>query len=236
MVKLSAQGAEARTGKMLAVLKESYPDARTALLHRSPFELLIATILSAQCTDERVNIVTKSLFEKYRGPQDFARANQSELEKDIHSTGFFRMKAKNIIACSQALMECHGGKVPPSMEDLVHLPGVGRKTANVVLSEAFGKYEGVVVDTHVHRVSRRLGFTSADKPEKIEQDLMSLFDQSAWGAVGTLLILHGRRICAARKPKCEECPVAELCPSAKVFIAEHKRGKKHEISSKKGKA
>jgi len=218
--------AENQARKILTFLKKTYPSARTALVHRSPFELLVATILSAQCTDERVNMVTKSLFEKYRGPVDFAKVDQAELEKDIHSTGFFRMKAKNIIACSRAIMECHQGAVPSSMEELVRLPGVGRKTANVVLSEAFGKSEGVVVDTHVHRVSQRLGFTGADQPEKIEQDLMALFDRKQWGEVGLLLILHGRRVCGARKPNCPECPVAELCPSAEGFLKEQSRIKK----------
>ncbi|RPH37827.1 endonuclease III [bacterium] len=228
MAKSAALSAETRSKNLLPLLRRAYPDARTALAHRSPFELLIATILSAQCTDERVNIVTRELFAKYRGPEDFAGASQAQLEKDIHSTGFFRMKAKNIIACSRALMECHQGVVPSTMDELVHLPGVGRKTANVVLSEAFGKSEGVVVDTHVHRVSQRLGLTRADQPEKIEQDLMSIFDRKEWGEVGGLLIHHGRRICIARKPKCPECPVLALCPSAEVFLLETSRIKKQE--------
>jgi endonuclease III len=222
----AARTTETPARKILTILKKAYPSARTALVHRSPFELLVATILSAQCTDERVNMVTKSLFVKYRGPEDFAKGDQAELEKDIHSTGFFRMKAKNIIACSRAIMECHQGAVPSSMEELVRLPGVGRKTANVVLSEAFGKSEGIVVDTHVHRVSQRLGLTGADQPEKIEQDLMALFDRRQWGEVGLLLILHGRRVCGARKPNCPECPVAELCPSAEAFMMKQLRIKK----------
>jgi len=217
MAKAAVNSLQTRAKKILASLRKEYPDARTALVHRTPFELLIATILSAQCTDERVNIVTKTLFTKYPDPGVFANASQAELEQDIHSTGFFRMKAKNIIACSKALTERHQGVVPSTMEDLVQLPGVGRKTANVVLSEAFGRSEGIVVDTHVHRVSQRLGLTRADQPEKIEQDLMSLFDRREWRDVGGLLILHGRRICNARKPKCPDCAVASLCPSAGSF-------------------
>ncbi len=219
MAKTAPVSAENRAKKILSLLKKAHPDPRTALIHRTPFELLIATILSAQCTDERVNLVTKTLFAKYRGPGDFAQASQPELEKDIHSTGFFRMKAKSIIACSRALMESHRGNVPSSMQDLVRLPGVGRKTANVVLSEAFGKSEGIVVDTHVHRVSQRLGLTRADHPEKIELDLMPLFDRSEWGDVGGLMIRHGRRICIARKPKCPECPLLALCPTGKSLLA-----------------
>jgi endonuclease-3 len=224
---------QSRGKKILALLRKEYPDARTALVHRNPFELLVATILSAQCTDERVNIVTKDLFAKYRGPRDFAEASQAVLERDIHSTGFFRMKAKSIIACSRALMERHQGVVPSTMEELVHLPGVGRKTANVVLSEAFAKNEGIVVDTHVHRLSQRLGLTGADQPEKIELDLMSLFERNDWRDVGGLLILHGRRICNSRLPKCPECVVASLCPSAEVFAAEARRRKSESRRTKK---
>ncbi len=226
MARSHALPAHNRAVKILSALRASVSSARTELAHRTPFELLVATILSAQCTDERVNMVTKTLFQKYRGPNDFARVSQEELERDIHSTGFFRMKAKNIISCSKALIECHKGEVPSTMEELVHLPGVGRKTANVVLSEAFGKAEGIVVDTHVHRVSQRLGLTEADQPEKIEQDLMALFDRADWGDVGGLLILHGRRVCSARKPKCQECAVAELCPSANAFLSGSGGGKK----------
>jgi endonuclease III len=218
----TARSAASRAKKILPLLGKAYPSARTALIHRTPFELLIATILSAQCTDERVNKVTNALFVKYRGPEDLAHVSPAELEKDIHSTGFFRMKAKNIIACSHALLEYHQGVVPSTMDELVRLPGVGRKTANVVLSEAFGRQEGVVVDTHVHRVSQRLGLTRADQPERIEQDLMTLFDRKKWGEVGALLILHGRRICVARKPRCRECPVLAMCPSAERGRAENR--------------
>jgi endonuclease-3 len=178
----------------------------------------VATILSAQCTDERVNFVTRTLFGKYPAPGDFAGARAAELEADIRSTGFFRMKAKNIIACSRALVERHGGSVPDSMEKLVDLPGVGRKTANAVLGQAFGIAEGVVVDTHVHRVARRLGLTEANDPVKIEQDLMSLYDRKEWIDLGSILILHGRATCQARSPKCPSCPVAPLCPSADSFV------------------
>lgn len=203
-----------RTADILRRLKGEFPQPRTALLHQNPFQLLIATILSAQCTDERVNMVTPGLFKKYPTPKHFASANQLELEKDIHSTGFFRMKAKNIIGCSKALMEKHKGVVPDALDLLVQLPGVGRKTANVVLGQAFGIASGVVVDTHVHRVSRRLGLTKADTPEKIEEDLMSVYPQKEWIDVGTVLILHGRATCNARAPKCTACLIADLCPSA----------------------
>ncbi len=198
-------------------LRRAFPEAKTALDYRSPFELLTATILSAQCTDTRVNIVTKDLFKKYPTVQSFAGADPAELERDIHSTGFFRMKAKNIIGCSRALVENFNGSVPSTMEDLVTLPGVGRKTANVLLSEAFGKNEGVVVDTHVQRLSQRMGLTSNEDPVAIEQDLMVLFPRERWGEVGMSFILHGRKTCPARKPLCGECGIAKLCPSAFTF-------------------
>lgn len=190
------------------------PGARTALHHESPFQLLIATILSAQCTDERVNMVAPGLFRKYPAAKDFAAARPAEVEEAIRSTGFFRMKARNIIACSKALLELHKGRVPESLEELVALPGVGRKTANVVLGQAFGIATGVVVDTHVHRLSRRLGFTTADTPEKIEQDLMRLVAPDAWITLSSVLILHGRSTCKARTPLCAACLVRTLCPSA----------------------
>ncbi len=202
---------------VLRRLRAEFPAARTALTHHSPFQLLVATILSAQCTDERVNMVTPRLFARYPTPEAFARAAQGDLEAEIRSTGFFRMKARNIIACSRALLERHGGIVPDRMEELVTLPGVGRKTANVVLGQAFGIASGVVVDTHVHRLSRRLGFSKHDTPEKIETDLMNVFKPADWIDVGSLLILHGRKTCRARKPLCTECPLAKLCPSADSF-------------------
>jgi endonuclease-3 len=199
---------------VLKSLRREFPAPKTALLHDNPYQLLVATILSAQCTDERVNMVTKSLFAKYATPRELASLPPALLEKEIHSAGFFRMKAKNIIACSKELLERHGGEVPPRLEDLVKLAGVGRKTANVVMGQAFGVASGVVVDTHVHRLSRRLGFTAADTPEKIELDLMELFPRSSWIDVGSILILHGRKTCKARNPACSVCPVADRCPSA----------------------
>ncbi len=200
--------------KVLDILNAEFPLAATALTFANPFQLLVATILSAQCTDERVNKVTPGLFAKFPDARSFAAVSQAELEKEIRSTGFYRNKAKNIIACSQALLERHGGEVPADMDALTHLPGVGRKTANVVLGQSFGIASGVVVDTHVHRLSRRLGWTRADQPEKIEQDLMELFPRDRWIEVGSVLILHGRRTCIARKPRCPDCSVRALCPSA----------------------
>jgi endonuclease-3 len=207
-----------RAAAILRLLKKEFPHPATALLHGNPFQLLIATILSAQCTDERVNKVTPGLFRKYPTVRAFAEANPAELEQDIRSTGFFRMKTKSIIACSTALLEKHGGVVPNTIEDLVQLPGVGRKTANVVLGQAFGIASGVVVDTHVHRLSQRMAFTDADDPERIEQDLRSIFPQKDWIDVGSILIFHGRRTCVARNPRCAECAVCELCPSAGSFL------------------
>src|SRR5688572_32411988 len=186
-------------------LAKRHPDAKCALDFTNAFELLIATMLSAQSTDARVNIVTKSLFRKYPDPGAFARASQVEMERDVKQTGFFRNKAKAVIAASQAIVEKHGGEVPRSMDDLTALPGVGRKTANVVLSNAFKAPVGVVVDTHVTRVSGRLGFTSAADAVKIEEDLMKLIAKKEWTAFSHRLIDHGRAICIARKPKCSEC-------------------------------
>jgi len=195
-------------------LKARYPDAKCALDFTNAFELLIATILSAQSTDVRVNIVTKSLFRKYPNAQAFANASQVEMEKDVKQTGFFRNKAKAVIACSKALVEKHGGEVPRTMDELVALPGVGRKTANVVLGNAFGINVGVVVDTHVNRVSGRLALTKNADPEKIEQDLIAVVPQKEWTIFAHRLIFHGRQICIARKPRCGECPLNDICPSA----------------------
>ncbi|HEV8537749.1 MAG TPA: endonuclease III [Bacteroidota bacterium] len=206
-----------RAAKIIRRLKKQYPDATVALHHRSPVELLVATILSAQCTDERVNIVTESLFQKYRTAGEYAKADQHELEKVINSTGFFRAKAKSIINCCKALVEQHGGNVPDTMEELVQLAGVGRKTANVILGNVFGKAEGIVVDTHVKRLSQRLGLSKESTPEKIEVDLMNIVPKKDWIALGDLLIWHGRAICDARKPDCPGCPVNDLCPSANTF-------------------
>lgn len=194
-------------------LQKRYPDAKIALDFTTPFELLIATILAAQSTDVRVNIVTKSLFRKYPGPAAFAAADQVEMEKDVKQTGFFRNKARAVINCSKAIMERHGGEVPRTMEELVELPGVGRKTANVVLGNAFQTPVGVVVDTHVGRVSGRLGLTESADPVVIEQDLMELLPRETWTGFANRLIHHGRQTCEARKPKCDECVVNDLCPS-----------------------
>jgi endonuclease-3 len=210
----------ARTAEIIKRLKKAYPDAHCALEHSNPFELLVATILSAQCTDERVNIVTATLFRKYRGPHDYVNAAQEELEKDIHSTGFFRNKAKNIRAASQRIIEVYGGDIPQTMDELLTLGGVARKTANVVLGNAFNIPSGVVVDTHVARLSQRLGLTDATVPEKIEADLMALVPKRHWIMFPHWLIFHGRRICIARKPRCPECPLADLCPSYPLFTGE----------------
>jgi endonuclease III len=197
-------------------LRAAYPEAKTALNHTNPFELLVATILSAQTTDVRVNLVTPALFDRYPDAAALACARQSDVEKLIQSTGFFRNKAKSIIGMAQALVADHGGEVPNTMEQLIRLPGVGRKTANVVLGNAFGINEGIVVDTHVTRLSLRLGLTRQTDPVKIEQSLIKLFPQSSWALLSHLLIFHGRQICIARKPRCPECVVADLCPSAKL--------------------
>ena len=197
-------------------LHAAYPEAKTALNHTNPFELLVATILSAQTTDVRVNLVTPALFARYPDAAALARARQSDVEKLIQSTGFFRNKAKSIIGMAQALVADYGGEVPNTMEQLIKLPGVGRKTANVVLGNAFGMNEGIVVDTHVTRLSLRLGLTRQTDPVKIEQSLMKLLPQSSWALLSHLLIFHGRQVCIARKPRCPDCVVADLCPSAKL--------------------
>jgi endonuclease-3 len=199
-------------------LKKMYPKAKCALEFTTPFELLIATMLSAQSTDARVNLVTRTLFKKYKGPKDFVDVAPLELERDIHATGFFRNKAKAVKGASSALLEKHGGEVPQTMEELTALPGVGRKTANVVLGNAYGKNVGIVVDTHVARVSGRLGLTQESDPVKIEQDLMKLVPQKEWTKFALRMILHGRTLCIARKPKCAECLLNELCPSAEAVL------------------
>ena len=203
-----------RAGEIVDRLRQMYPKAKCSLDFTNAFELLIATMLSAQSTDARVNIVTKSLFHKYPSPAAFARAGQVEMERDVRQTGFFRNKAKAVIAASKAIVEKHGGEVPQTMEQLTALPGVGRKTANVVLSNAFRKPVGIVVDTHVGRVSGRLGLTANSDAEKIEQDLMKLIPPKEWTSFSHRLIEHGRQICVARKPKCSDCRLNELCPSA----------------------
>ena len=205
-----------RASTVFRRLKAAYPDAKCALDHRSPLELLVATILSAQCTDVRVNMVTPHLFAKYRTAADYARSPAGELEREIRSTGFFNSKAKSLRAAGAAIAAEHGGKVPDEMETLVALPGVGRKTANVVLGNAFGKDEGFVVDTHVGRLSRRLGFTRESDPVKVETDLNSLVTRGRRTMGAHLLISLGRGVCAARKPRCYECPVEGLCPKTGV--------------------
>ncbi len=206
-----------RTLEIIKRLKKAYPDAHCALIHTSPFELLIATILSAQCTDIRVNIVTADLFRKYRGPEDFLLVPQTELEKDIHSTGFYRNKAKNIQAACQRLVDVYGGSVPKNMDDLLTLGGVARKTANVVMGNAFGIASGVVVDTHVSRLSQRLGLTENKAPEKIENDLSELVPKKNWVMFPHWMIYHGRQVCDARKPKCDICTLSNICPSRQLF-------------------
>ncbi|MGZ5494631.1 MAG: endonuclease III, partial [Thermoanaerobaculia bacterium] len=203
-----------RALEMVSRLKRMYPKAKCSLDFTNAFELLIATILSAQSTDVRVNMVTKSLFRKYPGPAEFAKASQVEMEKDVRQTGFFRNKAKAVIATAKAIMERHAGEVPRTMDELTALPGVGRKTANVVLSNAMKTPVGIVVDTHVTRLAGRLGLTSNPEAEKIEQDLMKLIPQKEWTSFSHRLIEHGRTICLARKPRCSECLLNELCPSA----------------------
>ncbi|HEX2832772.1 MAG TPA: endonuclease III [Thermoanaerobaculia bacterium] len=210
---------EQRAATVNARLKKRHPDAKCALDFTNAFELLIATILSAQSTDARVNIVTKSLFRKYPGPKEFANADLVEMETDVKQTGFFRNKAKAVINCAKAIMEKHGGEVPRTMDELTALPGVGRKTANVVLGNAFGINVGIVVDTHVGRVSGRLGLTENADPVKIEEDLMALLPRKEWTMFAHRLIFHGRQTCIARKPQCGECVVNDLCPSAEVAAA-----------------
>ena len=205
-----------RTSEILGRLKEEYPDAQTALDHRDPLELLVATILSAQCTDKRVNMVTPDLFRRYPTARDYGEADLSELEEMIRSTGFFRNKAKSLKALGQALVERHDGRVPGSMAELTRLPGVGRKTANVVLGNAFGVDEGIVVDTHVGRLSRRLALSEEKSADKVERDLMELVPENDWTLWAHLLIYHGRAVCNARKPACAECVLIDLCPSAEI--------------------
>ncbi len=205
-----------RAGEIARRLRKAYPDARCSLDHSSPLELLVATILSAQCTDARVNLVTPALFAKYPSAEHYASATPAVLEEDIRTTGFFRNKTKSLIGMGSAVRDRHGGSVPSSMEELTQLPGVGRKTANVILGNAFRKNEGVVVDTHVARVSQRLGLTRETDPVKIERDLMPLVPRRLWALLSHLFIFHGRAICEARSPKCEQCMLTDICPSSRV--------------------
>ena len=204
------------SAEILSLLKELYPDARCALEYRNAYELLCATILSAQCTDVRVNLVTPTLFSRYPTPFELARAEPADVEEIIKSTGFFRNKTKSLIGMAQAVVADHNGEIPRTMEELRRLPGVGRKTANVVLGNAYNINEGVTVDTHVGRLSGRLGLSKEQDPVKIEQDLMRLFPQEDWGLLSHLLIFHGRQVCIARRPRCAECILARLCPSARL--------------------
>ena len=203
-----------RVLEIIELLEKEYPKAKTALHYSSPLEILVATILSAQCTDKRVNIVTKSLFKKYRTAEDYANADLSELEQEIRSTGFYRNKAKNIKNAGQMLIEKYDSQVPRTMEEIVELPGVARKTANIVLSNAYGVIVGIAVDTHVRRLSKRLGLTENKNPDKIEKDLMLIVPKSHWKRITNLLIFHGRNVCMARKPKCSICSLNKICPSA----------------------
>jgi len=202
--------------QIIRLLKKEFPSIKCALDFKNPFELLTAVILSAQCTDARVNIITQNLFKKYRTIQDYANVSQKELEKDIHSAGFYRNKAKNIINSAKMILKDFGGKVPDTMEELLLLPGVARKTANVVLGTAFNKSEGIAVDTHVIRISNLLELTKNSDPVKIEQDLMKIVPQKDWTEVSFLIQTLGRRICKARNPDCKSCPINKLCPSARV--------------------
>ena len=201
-----------RAKKIFDILAKEYPNVKPALNFSSPFELLVATILSAQCTDERVNIVTERLFQKYKTPEDYVKVPQEELEKDIYSTGFYKMKAKNLQACCQALIEKHGGKVPADFDALTELPGVGRKTAAVVAGNAFG-IPAVAVDTHVVRLSNLLGFVNTKNPVKIEMRLKELLPESYWINATHLLMAHGRKVCVARRPRCFDCVISNFCPN-----------------------
>ena len=206
---------EERATQIMKLLKKEFPSVRPSLYNwKNAAQFLVAVILSAQCTDERVNIVTKELFKKYKTAADFSKAKQKTLEKEIHSTGFYKNKAKNIIAANKLIVKNHKGKVPKTMEELLSLPGVARKTANVVLGGCYGINQGIAVDTHVKRVSFRLGLTQHTNPEKIEQDLMQVFPQKEWENMSLRIIFHGRKTCQARKPNCTGCVLNKLCPSA----------------------
>ena len=204
------------TKKLLKLLIKEYGKPTTQLIHRNPFQLMIATILSAQCTDERVNQVVKPLFKKYKTPKDFAEINLNELKKLIRSTGYYNQKAKRIKEASRIIVEKYNGKMPKTIEELIKLPGVGRKTANIIITYGMQGNQGIAVDTHVKRTSYRLGLTESKNPKIIEQDLMKQFDKNDWPLVNSLLVWHGRKYCNARKPKCEECPLNKICPKRGV--------------------
>lgn len=216
------ESAKDRIEDIIRILRKAYPKARTALRHNGPFQLLVSTILSAQCTDERVNKITPSLFKKYKTILSFAKAKQSGLEKEIHSAGFYKNKSKNIIGTSKKIVEDFRGRVPDNMEELLTLPGVARKTANIVLSSSFRKAEGIAVDTHVKRLSERIALSSERNPDKIEGDLMSIVPKADWLDFNYLLVNHGRAICIARRPLCPDCVIKHLCPSGRKFYPDLK--------------
>jgi endonuclease-3 len=214
---MTAKKESKRASKILKTLEKEYPEAHIALEFSDPLELLVATVLSAQSTDAQINKITPKLFKKYPTVYDYARAKPGEFEKDIYSSGFYKNKTKNIIAAAQKIVKDYHGKVPDSMDELVKIPGIGRKTANIILSNAFGIVVGIAVDTHVGRLSQRMGFTKNEDPNKIERDLMELFPKDQWYKINYLLIDHGRAVCNAKKPLCDKCCVAKLCPSAGKF-------------------
>jgi len=232
----SKGGRRVRALKIAEILRAEYPNATTALDHKSAFELLVSTILAAQCTDARVNLISPALFARWPDARSMATATQSEMEKHVKTCGFFRNKAKNLIATSKALVERHGGEVPSTMEELTALHGVARKTANVVLGTWFKKSEGVVVDTHCQRLSRRLALTRHDDPVKIERDLMDLLPRETWTDFAHDLVFHGRRVCLARKPRCANCVVRELCPSRQDVTKPRRLPGKHDAPPAKRKA
>jgi endonuclease-3 len=207
-----------RDAKVIELLEKEYPNAKTALNYNNPLEILVATMLSAQTTDERVNIVTEKLFKKYHKPEDYAKADLKEIEQDIHSTGFYHNKARNLKKCCQLLVEKYNSQVPKTMDEILELPGVARKTANIVLYNAYGMVTGIAVDTHVRRLSQRLGLAERDDPAKIEQELMQITQKEKWMKLTDLLIFHGRQVCIARKPKCEICVLNKFCPCAYAFV------------------
>jgi len=210
--------AEERIGEVISILRKTYPKSRTALRYETPFQILVATILSAQCTDEKVNQITPALFRKYPTAKDFAQANSKVLEEEIRPTGFFRNKTKSIINASKKIVADFDGEVPDTMESLITLPGVARKTANIVLSSAYNKAEGIAVDTHVKRLSQRLGLSKEKNPDRIEQDLLALVPKKDWLDLNYMLVNHGRKTCQARKPNCPECVLNHHCPSAKEYF------------------
>jgi endonuclease III len=218
--KEATKGAAERVAGIVAILRREFPDRRTALEFRNPLQILVATILAAQCTDQRVNMVTPALFRNYPTAEAFAGADRAELEESIRSTGFFRNKAKSIIGAAKRIVEVYGGKVPDTMKDLVTLPGVARKTANIVLAAGYGKAEGIAVDTHVRRLAGRLGLSRETDPVKIERDLLAIVPRNAWLDFNFMLVDHGRKTCRARKPDCPGCPIRHLCPSAGLFHPE----------------